>query len=339
MSRTCFRRRKSCARTRRLFLEQVETRWLLATFVVNATSDEADANLGDGICEVVAQGGVCTLRAAIAESNAFDDGGPDTITFAISANDPQHLFYADDGVAGQVSLANVTVTTAAVDSALSNPDPDWAHSWFSIVPQTALPNITAAVVIDGYTQPSASSNTNDVSLGLNSVLRIEVNGDGLDANGLNINAANSSVQGLVINRFGGNNGSGILLTTAGNIVGGNYLGTDVSGTVDVGNQQGVRILANTNTIGGLTAAARNLVSGNNGAGVSLSQGTASKVQGNLIGTNRAGTVALGNLTGVQSNSNDHTIGGTQVGAQNLISGNSFAGIEISQGNNNLVQGN
>lgn len=48
-----------------------------ATFTVNSTLDAVDAKRGDGICETAAGNGVCTLRAAIQESNAL--AGPDTI--------------------------------------------------------------------------------------------------------------------------------------------------------------------------------------------------------------------------------------------------------------------
>lgn len=58
------------------------------------------------------------------------------------------------------------------------------------------------MTIDGYSQPQASENTQAV--GSNATLLIELNGSGAggNANGLVINGDDSSVQGLVINRFG-----------------------------------------------------------------------------------------------------------------------------------------
>jgi CSLREA domain-containing protein len=47
-------------------------------FVVNTTLDGADANPGNGICEMIAGHGDCSLRAAIMEANAFS--GADVIT-------------------------------------------------------------------------------------------------------------------------------------------------------------------------------------------------------------------------------------------------------------------
>ncbi len=62
---------------RRLKLEQLEDRRLLATFQVNSFLDTVDANPGDGVA--VDSSGNTSLRAAIMEANALDDGGADTI--------------------------------------------------------------------------------------------------------------------------------------------------------------------------------------------------------------------------------------------------------------------
>lgn len=53
-----------------------------ATITVNALTDAADATAGDGVCETAAANGVCTLRAAIQESNA--NAEPDTINFSVT---------------------------------------------------------------------------------------------------------------------------------------------------------------------------------------------------------------------------------------------------------------
>ncbi|MFI5415448.1 MAG: IPT/TIG domain-containing protein, partial [Candidatus Lutacidiplasmatales archaeon] len=107
------------------------------------------------------------------------------------------------------------------------------------------------------------------------------------------------------------------------------------------------------TIGGLAATPGtppgNLISGNGGSGVELSEVTSTNntVQGNLIGTNATGTAALGNFEGIaigpNGGSNNNLIGGTEVGARNVISGNSNYGISLSTGDvassDNTVQGN
>src|SRR5262249_28750367 len=212
-------------------------------------------------------------------------------------------FYANDGVAGQVSRANVTPTTAADDSSIANLDPDYPHSWWTIRPLTALPEITDPVVVDGFSQPGASPNT--LANGNDAVLRVELDGSAPAAalDGLQASGGSNTVRGLVINRFGKN---GIVLRVAGNnLVTGNFIGTDVSGRLNLGNvHNGVLVKdAPGNTVGGTAAGARNLISGNGFTGVLISDAgaTANVVQGNFIGTNAAGTAAVDiytNNTGV-----------------------------------------
>jgi titin len=136
--------------------------------------------------------------------------------------------------------------------------------------------------------------------------------------------------------------------TTGNVVQGNFIGTDSTGTADIGSQgHGVRITlgATSNTIGGTAAGAGNVISGNDAHGVFIDlSGTASnQVQGNYIGTNAAGTAAVPNSgNGVLiENSASNTIGGTDVGAANVLSGNNQSGVEISFSSStlNTVSGN
>ena len=136
-----------------------------------------------------------------------------------------------------------------------------------------LPIITGPVIIDGYTQPGASVNTNSVEsmLGLNTVLKIELDGTsaGGESDGLRIfSGGGSTIRGLVINRF---TGRGIHLSTSNNnVIEGNFIGTDASGTLDLGNNiAGVELgwEVRDNRVGGTTPAARNLISGNNQGGI------------------------------------------------------------------------
>src|SRR5205823_4880386 len=78
--------------------------------------------------------------------------------------------------------------------------------------------------------------------------------------------------------------------TTGNVVAGNYIGTDRSGTTGVPNAVGVRLEpgADATTIGGAAAGAGNLISGNAGAGVSVAS-SGNTIAGNYVGTNYAGT--------------------------------------------------
>jgi parallel beta-helix repeat protein len=237
---------------------------------------------------------------------------------------------------------------------------------YTIQPTSPLPQITDPVIIDGYTQPVASLNTNGPGLGSNAVLKIELDGSMAGVNfvhGLHIIAGSSTVRGMAINRFSGNGVAIFGNEATGNLVQGNFIGTDVTGTVDLGNStDGVQIRgAANNTIGGITAEARNVISGNNVRGISIqgdvnmggSDATGNLVQGNLIGTDVTGTAALGNTHDgvVIRGAANNTIGGTTAGARNIVSGNNTGGgrggvsiinhqtLLITGASGNLVQGN
>src|SRR5262249_30043704 len=76
-------------------------------------------------------------------------------------------------------------------------------------------------------------------------------------------------------------------------------------------------------------ASRNVISGNKGGGVNIDGASGNTVVSNFIGTNAAGTAALGNGgTGVllANGSQNNTVGGAAAAARNVISGNGFTGI-------------
>lgn len=209
----------------------------------------------------------------------------------------------------------------------------------TITPLSALPTISEAVIIDGTTQP-----------GFSGTPIIEINGSsaGVTANGLYITAGYSTVKGLVINRFSQN---GIRLDNYGyNIIQGNYIGTDINGNLDLGNTlDGINITSSINTIGGVVAAARNIISGNNANGISLgSNGSntarGNKIFGNYIGTKADGTTSLSNSNrgvAIFSNAESNYIGDTLTGASNTIAYNSGAGVSVqsSAGTSNAIFSN
>jgi len=152
------------------------------------------------------------------------------------------------------------------------------------------------------------------------------------------------------NVISGNDEDGIAffgVSSSGNAVLGNFIGTDVSGTADLGNAwNGIELLGGSgNSIGGNTPAARNVISGNDlYNGILIATGaTLNTVSGNFIGTDVSGTVALGNgLAGVRIvDAHENTIGGANVGERNIISGNLTVGVRIAQvgSHHNTVLGN
>ena len=124
------------------------------------------------------------------------------------------------------------------------------------------------------------------------------NGAGLTISGAA--ASGSTIEGLAINGFA--YGLQLINGANGNTIAGNFIGTDATGTIGLGNSfYGIYVETASNTIGGSTPAAANLISANASDGILFVQATASgnAVLGNEIGPRASGTTALGNaLAGV-----------------------------------------
>lgn len=167
---------------------------------------------------------------------------------------------------------------------------------------SALPSLFRSVTINGATQS-----------GYFGTPMIELNGAGAGAgvDGLNIAgsaaAANTfAIYALAINRF---SRDGIRFACFANVISckltaqANFIGTDATGAADLGNGgNGMTLqpgLDGDTVIGGGAIFEGNVISGNAGDGVSLIWGstlntTDVTIQGNLIGTNLAGSADLGN---------------------------------------------
>ena len=251
-----------------------------------------------------------------------------------------------DSGPGSLRAAIYNASNATITFQIPNTDPNFSGGVFTIRPTDRLPAPAAGTTIDATTQTAFTGNTNvsGPEVVLNGALQTDVSTYGL---GLRLSAANVTVKGLVINGF---NTRGVLITGAGATgctVAGCYIGTNAAGTAAVANTfEGMRIEsgATGNTIGGTTATARNVISGNAAQGVSIRDaGTNGNfVMGNWIGLNAAGTGALPNaFAGVEISSGPqgNRVGGTAAGAGNVLSGNTAQGLAIIGANSNLVQGN
>lgn len=133
---------------------------------------------------------------------------------------------------------------------------------------------------------------------------------------------------------------------------GNYIGTDVTGTLDLNAiSSGIFLGGGPNTVvGGTDPGASNVISGNGGDFVGfdifLQQVHDHLIQGNYIGTDPTGTIGVatspsGNIV-LDGNATNNTIGGTAVGAGNRI-GFAERGIEVGESsgtsNGNRILGN
>lgn len=199
-----------------------------------------------------------------------------------------------------------------------------------------LPVVSSRAIINAGTQP-----------GYNGAPLVEINGAGAgaDAHGLILNAGNSIVQALCINRF---DQSGIqLANNNGYRVLGCYLGTDLSGTQARGNRIGLFVFDSANNvIGGSFGIDRNVISGNTDDGIFLFNPgvTNTFIGNNYIGTNAAGTADLGNGgDGIQIQAAaGNTVGRLSAAGQaetNIISGNGGNGILVLSANGNMIVAN
>jgi hypothetical protein len=223
---------------------------------------------------------------------------------------------------------------------IPNSDPGYTAAPLSYTIQpnaTELPIIVDPIVLDGTTQTGFSGSP-----------IIEIDGSLLPVinpiSGLIIEAGNSTVRGFVINRFAGTGLAGgvYLRVTGNNLIEGNYIGTNITGTAAAGNLDGILIDNSSNTtIGGTTVAARNVIAGNNDDNIDVKNSSNVTIQGNYIGTNATGTAALGGEEGVLLDyTSNSTIGGTSADARNIISGNEW-GVRLDHNTTtgNVVQGN
>ena len=262
---------------------------------------------------------------------------------SVSNNTVQGNFIGLDA-AGEAALPNSFVGLYVINSAASN---------------ALLNNVISGNVSEGVRLSDPGTVRN----------RVQGNFIGTDATGTNAvpngfagltlyaGASSNLVGGTaagarnLVSGNGGSYGYGLVAAnanTSGNLIQGNYVGLGLDGTTPVPNGYGVLLAdgATSNTVGGTTTAARNVISGNSASGVFLTDpGTsANLIQGNYIGPDATGITAAPNgYEGIYlvSGASGNLIGGAAPGAGNVISGNTYRGI-YAYGTNtsgNRIQGN
>jgi uncharacterized repeat protein (TIGR01451 family) len=339
-----------------------------ATATGSVTATETDSNSGNNSSSASvnvtssglfvttnADSGVGSLRQALINAN---NGAVCPAPCTIGFNLP----------GGQLTIAPPTALPAVTAASVT-------------IDATTQPGYSSAplVTLDGSSNPNPSaglqlSGGNDTVKGLSivtfqgpAILIDTANSDTISANylglhtdgstagqnagdGVLITTANNTIGGTTTaarNVISGNFGSGVVIKgVSGNAVRGNYIGLNAAGTSNVANQtDGIQIIngASFNTIGGTTAAERNVISGNNNSGVYISTGSSNcagnTISGNYIGTDAAGTASIGNTVGVylgtnvssSSITNNTIVSNTKgisfdgPGIGNAVLGNTFAG--------------
>lgn len=341
-------------------------------FIVNITGDGADATaIGDGLADTdLGTGGDQTsLRAAEQETEAYPDfnviefaigatGSQQTITHANTGpypviNNPLYVDGWSQGGAGysgqplveldgsnildrwgfNIQAPGSTIRGLAVNGFRTTSSNGIAIGVFNAGNSVWIYGCWIGIGLDGTT---ARPNTYGV------VLLSGTGGNivGTDGDGNNDDAERNLVSA--------SEQAGIYLSSNGNVVAGNYIGTDASGTGDRGNSVGVQILSASNLVGtdadgSNDAVEGNLISGNShGVIISGISATGNVVAGNYIGTAVNGVADLGNSTNgilVQGTTGTNTIGGATAAARNVISGNDYIAVNLIDADNTVVIGN
>ncbi len=241
------------------------------------------------------------------------------------------IFYAIDH-------ANTTVTFN-----IATNDPGHVGSVYVIQPSDVMTTLGPGTIIDGSTQPNGNPDGPSIVLDGSVGPQPDYPAPAFYLSGANamirsLSICNSPVDGIQIAGAG----------ATGNTIAGCFFGLDPTGTIAAPNTYSNVSLTNGahgNTIGGTTPAARNILSGNDTTGIFVADAATTNniVTGNYIGTDRTGTMAVGNnYAGViiANGAHGNVIGGTNAGAGNVISGND-SGITMSDTgtNQNRVEGN
>jgi len=333
-------------RTHGLRFELLEDRTLPSTFLVTDTGDNAGVNPAVGA-------GTGTLRQAIVDANASP--GPNVIAFAIPAADA-------NTTTGAFTIQPLSALPA-INSAFANAPlllDGTTQSGYAGTPLIELNGALAGVAdgldctggfdtIQGLDINSFSgdgivlnSNNNTVS---SCFIGTDVTGTqalGNQHDGIRVLGSGNTIGGTAIgqgNVISGNGfpsansanlHAGVDLFGTGNSVEGNLIGLAFGGNSALANaESGVWIHNDSNVIGGSDPAAGNIISGNLSSGILIQPSGSSSVQnvliqGNYIGTNAAGSAAVGNAGGIYVAVAGQVINSTISG--NLISGNTYDGI-------------
>lgn len=268
----------------------------------------------------------------------------------ISGNDQQGINFA--GSSHNTITGNYIGTNSAGTEAIAN---NWSAMCFT----ASSNNNTIGGTTQGLGNLISGNTVHGIDIQGCTGFKIEGNLIGTDATGmvqiangyaginLTAGAHGNTIGGATSqhrNIISGNNVLGIGIDASNNNkVQGNYIGVNTTGSAALGTGYGLSLSGGStgNSIGGDEPGQGNIISGNV-YGMFISGCTANFVEGNYIGTDVTGSIAIGNLwAGIYfyDGGNSNTVGGTSSGQGNLISGNSHYGIRIEKSTGNILEGN
>jgi FG-GAP-like repeat/Right handed beta helix region len=321
----------------------------MSTFTVISNANVDDPRLNDGICAInpcpvdgnLPCTGVCTYPAA--RQQASFNSGASLINFTAPSNS---FITPQQGIITPLTIDGTTQAGGFVEfTGIFNQFPA-SHRSGNFVDSCVIRGIVANGYVDNYYINFGGSNSiaegNRLGTNVAGTAVMPDNGYGVTAGFVNnlIGGTTAAARNIISTGVGGD---GVFMGSFGsggtNRVQGNFIGTDVTGTIALGNKGfGIQTAGENILVGGTTAGAGNVVSGTTGtlpffvgAGINPTGGIGVLVQGNRVGTNVSGTAALpntGNGIYLTSNGTFDTIGGIAPTARNLISGNGTDGLDI-----------
>ncbi len=320
-----------------------------ATLIVTGTADNANLTLlnGNGTCDLREAIEASNTNASVGECVVSGIPGLDTIQFNIGTGTPTITLAAPlQTLNDAVMILGDTggATRVELNGASAGPGDGLAViGGNSTIRSMVINNF------DGYGLVLSELPGNTVTncyIGVNAAGTVAAPNtrDGIHIDALGNNNTVGGTTTGTRNIVSGNLGAGIsIIAGTNNTIQGNFIGTDVTGAVDLGNGgDGVQLnMTSGNTIGGTAAVARNVISGNGGNGVTIGNATNNTVQGNFIGTTSSGSGMLGNDNqGVRfQSSSNNTLGGAAAGAGNTIAFNGALGVFAPNGVGNAILGN
>lgn len=239
---------------------------------------------------------------------------------------------AADQTAGDDSCATagaVCTLRAAIEEANAHAGADTITFSVAgaITPATPFPALTQQVTMDATSAP-----------GYLSTPVVIVSGGGSIATGFDLAAGSSlsEVRGFKLHGF---TSTAISVASASVVLRRNHLGPIGGGTA---NLQGAILLPSSSscTIGGSTDGDGNVISGNTEVGLMIA-GAGHTLADNFVGTNAAGTAALGNgLSGIElQGASNVNIGVIGTGIENVASGNGRDGVRVGSSPNTTILNN
>jgi hypothetical protein len=334
----------------------VTTRLAAATYTVMNTNDAGVGSLRQAILDANGNVGADTIAFSMVGSGVHTIAPTSqlpTITDAVTIDGyTQPGALANTNPPGQgtnaVLLIEIDGTNASFEGVLKTQGPSNSNVTIRGLVINRSPGVAIIIYGQGSNFAVEGCFLGTDPTGLTTIDRDNVEGVLIDISAMNVRiggstpAARNVISGNASTQiaFGCNSSAG----GTGHLIQGNLIGPDATGAAVpphnfAGQNNGLNLCYGVSgvTVGGATAAERNVISGNVGVGVNLASSFSNDVhdntiRGNYIGTDVTGSARLGNGAGIQINQGNNNV------FDNVISANGGEGISVS-GSNVPIQGN